>query len=674
MPSSRSEVRVGRRSDDRELGGPSSAGTVTVDVVVAVATYLRPDDLRRCVESVLASRSQFLQEDTRYAVRVLVIDNDPLASAREVMAAHGDASVTYLLESTPGISAARNRALAEAVGDDLLIFLDDDEVVGVDWLGHLLKTYETWHPAAVAGRVVSVFPHEPEAWFLAGGFFRRRSLSTGTPITVAATNNLLLDLAVVRNLGLRFDDYYGLIGGSDHHFTRELARHGQLMVWCNEAVATDRVPATRLTREWVLMRARRTGNSEVVVDLRLADSSWCRVRARLRWSVAGALRICAGATAVTIGGAIRSLPYQAKGAKALHRGFGMVMGALDRKVAEYRRPSATCPNAVRVLASFPEPRPTTNPYITQLADALDRVPGITLLRFSWRSAFLNSYDLVHVHWPEVLVEPRAPVTTGGRRLLFAILLLRWRLQGIPVVRTLHNRAPHERLGTVQRLLLRQLDALTVRRIALNATDVNGPDTALIPHGHYRDVFAAVSIPTSVPGRVVFAGLIRRYKNIPGLIAAFRAIDGTTASLRIAGSVADERLAEEIRAAAACDERISAELRFLSSEELAREVGEAQLVVLPYGEMHNSGAALLALSLGRPVLVPDNDVNRALAEEVGASWVRRYSGELDSGDIENALDATRALAAAAKPDLSRRSWTNVGEEHLRVYLAATRARG
>jgi hypothetical protein len=115
--------------------------------------------------------------------------------------------------------------------------------------------------------------------------------------------------------------------------------------------------------------------------------------------------------------------------------------------------------------------------------------------------------------------------------------------------------------------------------------------------------------------------------------------------------------------------VSLDLRFIDDGELAREVGRAQLVVLPYAEMHNSGAALLALSLRRPVLVPDNEVNRALAHEVGARWVQTYAGELTAARLRQAIAATTGLDAGDGPDLSGRGWTDAGARHRAVYEAA-----
>ena len=92
------------------------------------------------------------------------------------------------------------------------------------------------------------------------------------------------------------------------------------------------------------------------------------------------------------------------------------------------------------------------------------------------------------------------------------------------------------------------------------------------------------------------------------------------------------------------------------------------MVLPYADMHNSGAALLALSLDRPILVPDNDVTAALAAEVGQDWVHRYDGPLRSADVQAALERLQR-ASSAGPDLSGRGWQTVGAEHVAAYRRA-----
>ncbi len=63
--------------------------------------------------------------------------------------------------------------------------------------------------------MISEFDAEPEPWVQAGDFFRRRRLSTGTEVTVAATDNLLLDMAVIRGAGWRCTRLHHFPSGCD---------------------------------------------------------------------------------------------------------------------------------------------------------------------------------------------------------------------------------------------------------------------------------------------------------------------------------------------------------------------------------------------------------------------------------------------------------------------------
>lgn len=663
MQAGRVSGPVGRQPDGRST------------LVIAVATYHRPADIDRCVGSLRAERRSFLGGHDGWDVGILVVDNDAEGSARATVATAGGPELRYVVEAEPGISAARNRALRESEAADVLIFLDDDEEAVPGWLGHLLSTFERWHPAAVAGRVVSAFAQEPDPWIEAGGFFRRRTLPTGTPVQVAATNNLLLDLHVVRALGLQFGQRYGLTGGGDTHFTRRLVELGEQIVWCDEAVVIDHVPESRLTREWVLARARRTGNTEVAIGLALAPTGRVRTARRARAVVRGSVRVVGGTLQAAVGRLTRSVRLNARGAKAMNRGRGMLVGAVGRTIGEYERtaaPASTVP-VIRVLASFPQPRPTTNPYIVQLAAALDATPGVELIRFSRRAALLGTYDVVHMHWPENLVVGNSTARGWVRQLLFGLLLIRWRIGRVPVVRTRHNVAPHDDLTVGQRFLLARLDGLTRGTIVLNAADAHDAGATLIPHGHYLDWFAvaaaAADRPDQEPGSIVFAGLIRPYKNVDGLIGAFRAVADPDLRLRVVGRPDTDRLARQLRAAAAPDHRISLDLRFLSDPELAVAIARAQMVALPYRDMHNSGAAILALSLNRPILVPDNELNHLLAGEVGEPWVQFFGGELTAEDLTRALDRTAGIGGGERPDLSARSWAVTGSYHAEVYRAA-----
>lgn len=312
--------------------------TAAPTVVVAVLTFRRPADLAELLEA-LALEVEAARE---VEASILVVDNDPSASARQVVGA-STARAMYVNEPRPGIAAARNRALAESRSQRLLVFIDDDERPQPGWLLGLVRTWQTTGAAAVVGPVLSTFVVEPSPWIVAGGFFRRRRLPTGTEVSAAATNNLLLDLDVIRTLGVRFDDRFGLSGGSDTLFTRQLHQQGGRLVWCDEAVVLDVVPAARATSAWVLRRALRMGNSASRTSIALAPTALRRLAVRVRMTVAAVARVIAGAARLAVGWMVGSARHHARGARTLARGLGMIGGAWGTVVVEYRRHSASEP-------------------------------------------------------------------------------------------------------------------------------------------------------------------------------------------------------------------------------------------------------------------------------------------------------------------------------------------
>ncbi|WP_253259726.1 glycosyltransferase family 2 protein [Subtercola boreus] len=311
-------------------------------LVVAVLTFRRPLDLAGILPMLVAQL-----HDAREGVAgtVLVIDNDPAGSAQNTvevavgrMPGDDRALVRYVHEPTPGIAAARNRALEEARGANLLVFIDDDERPTEHWLRSLLDVQERTGAAAVAGPVVSDYEVEPGPWVVAGRYFERRRLADGTPITVAATNNLLLDLAFTDSLGLRFDTTLGVIGGEDTLFTRQIVAGGGRMFWAAGAGVVDVVPRNRVTKKWVVLRAFSSGNSWSVTTLMLLQRrSPKRLAAQVELTLRGALRAAAGTGQIVAGILLGSLAHRARGTRTLARGAGMIGGAWGYSYEEYRR-------------------------------------------------------------------------------------------------------------------------------------------------------------------------------------------------------------------------------------------------------------------------------------------------------------------------------------------------
>lgn len=287
-------------------------------------------------------------------------------------------------------------------------------------------------------------------------------------------------------------------------------------------------------------------------------------------------------------------------------------------------------------------------------------PRIEHRFFSWPRAILTRYDVFHVHWPELTIRADSQVKRFLRRRYLDVFLLRAKLTRTPIVRHLHNVEPHEPGNAAERRSLARFDRATDFYIRLNPTTVPPTDRPVVTalHGHYRSAYAPHPVPPSEKGHLLYFGIIRPYKNVDHLARTFSEIADDDLDLRIVGSPSVGQR-EMVEAHVARDRRISADIRYVTDAELAHEVGRAELVILPYSEMHNSGAILVAMSLSRPVLAPRTPANSALSAEVGPGWIIEYDGELTAETILRALNTVRTHTRTSEPDLSERDWDHVG---------------
>lgn len=244
---------------------------------VCICTFKRTEGLLTTLASVVA---QELPESVK--LEVVVVDNDPLASARsafnEFKVANPSVRLLYANETTPGVSFARNRCLREASGD-WIAFIDDDEFAPANWLAALLNTAQVYDAGAVFGLVQPVYEAELPDWLAYGGGVVRPRFSTGTVISWgdARTGNVLMTRGLAEAVG-KFDARFAKTGGEDSFFFATAMRLGFSLVWCDEATVSETVPASRMTKKWIIQRAFFGGRTFVrlhaAIDGRLAYVKW----------------------------------------------------------------------------------------------------------------------------------------------------------------------------------------------------------------------------------------------------------------------------------------------------------------------------------------------------------------------------------------------------------------
>lgn len=302
-------------------------------VTVAVLTYKRPAQLERILPLLVEQANSLASPAS-----VLVVDNDPDASAREAVAAWSSNGVRYVHEPKPGIAAARNRAMDEAGADvDALVFIDDDETPVGAWLPSLVAQWQRDGSAAVAGPVRRTFDGEPDPWVIGSEVFARRTFKSGEDVPWAATSNLLLDMKAIRGYGLTFDERYGISGGSDSLFTKKLVQLGGVIRWCDEAEVLDPVPAARATRAWVAKRTLRLGNVWTRTRVDTATSRFHRFVRRADAHKLAAYVFLRGLIFTVRGVVSRNPAQRGYGICRITSGIGVLSGAYGYVYHEYRR-------------------------------------------------------------------------------------------------------------------------------------------------------------------------------------------------------------------------------------------------------------------------------------------------------------------------------------------------
>ena len=277
---------------------------------------------------------------------------------------------------------------------------------------------------------------------------------------------------------------------------------------------------------------------------------------------------------------------------------------------------------------------------------------------------------VHLHWVFAFAFPgthRFPALRYLAQAWFVICLGAVRMLRMRLIWTAHNVLPHapvfandvaarRRLVAASDLVIAHSQAALDDLIALDAVP---RAHAIIPHGPLLPGVPSASL--RVPGtneesrRMLFFGRVQTYKGVDDLLQAFLAMHkDMCAYLTVAGECNDPELRRRLERLAQGCHRITLLLEHVPEEEVTRLLAAADFVVLPFRRVTTSGSATLALSHGRPLVVPD----LAALRELPGTAVIRYDGTVpgltkaltqvvgaDKATLASMSDAARAYACA-----------------------------
>lgn len=342
--------------------------------------------------------------------------------------------------------------------------------------------------------------------------------------------------------------------------------------------------------------------------------------------------------------------------------------------------SRTAP-PLRVLAF---PRKGDNPYLERFAASLE-AHGAQVEHFTFPRAWLRQHDVVHMHWPDTHLRTHSWWRALGKHARLAATCLMLRARGTRIVWMMHNLQPHEKDHWISaRLFPLWFPRVCTHTMALTQTglaaardlypELRGKPSIAVLHGHYRRDYPTVprreaarrelGLPTD-RFTFLFFGSIRRYKNVPLLIRAFRELREPDVQLVIAGRPSVGMTPADIEPLAAGDTRIHMRLEFIADAQVPTYLAAADRVVLPFDSILNSGSVLLALSLNRCVLAPALGALPELQAHVGERWLQLYTGALTPQLLRDSMGADLPSEAEA-PDLSAFDWDAIGRATVDFY--------
>ncbi len=252
----------------------------------------------------------------------------------------------------------------------------------------------------------------------------------------------------------------------------------------------------------------------------------------------------------------------------------------------------------------------------------------------------------------------------------------------PVVLTAHDVLPREpRRGqhAAQRRLYERVDAIVVhtehgRARLIDTLGITAEKVSVIPHGaftHLLDVPGERPLPPELAAVdkpvVLFFGLLRPYKGLDVLLDGWRGAE-LDAELWIVGMPRMD--IAPLRAAAPPSVRWVS--RFVADDELAAYFRRADLVVLPYREIDQSGVLFTALAFGSPLVLSAVGGFPEVAAGGAATLVTPGDPAALANELTRLLaDPTardRLAAGARAAAAGAYSWDAIAARHLALYGA------
>jgi len=294
-------------------------------------------------------------------------------------------------------------------------------------------------------------------------------------------------------------------------------------------------------------------------------------------------------------------------------------------------------------------------------------------------------DVVHFHWlhPYLLRESWLGSVVRSARFLLEVLTLK--LRGSRIAWTIHNLSNHdgqyavlERIFTAFFARLVDVPITHTReaaRLAAREFGLSERSLVVTRHPGYTSYYPNTVNRTEARRRFgygesemvfLFLGRIQPYKGIFDLIAAFASLP-EYCRLLIAGAPANDETAKRLSEACIRDPRIQFYSGYVGFEEVQCFFQASNYVVFPLRKILSSGSVMLAMSFGKPLVVPDLPVIREVVDERDVWWFNPGDGDSLRKALENAASTWSPEMGQANLEIAKNlTWEKMANKLIENY--------
>jgi beta-1,4-mannosyltransferase len=365
------------------------------------------------------------------------------------------------------------------------------------------------------------------------------------------------------------------------------------------------------------------------------------------------------------------------------------------------------------------PGPYTSIHLIEIAKEMDKLGCISIqtpnfLSPLWLIRNRRSFDVLHIHWPELYYGYFWTNNPQYRRYImtwffsklgmpsfgdylglvwYFLIILVVKLFNIPLVWTLHdlhgNANSSERVSQfetyIRKHLMRNVDTVILNCDGIQelAREKLGlcKQIVVAPLGGYRKFYTDTINRADARNyfglldnekMLLFFGTQRASRNCLELLDVFRTMDDKNLRLCIAGG-SEMDIRETIEKKAWGDWRIRFYLQHVPDKQVEYFFKAADLVVVPSKDYLTSAVEALAMSYGVPVVAPDFGCAPYIVRDAGVLYPNGGTPKDLSRALDTAIACLPELSDIAKKQITNwGSWKYSAEQHMQAYSLAMKA--